>query len=383
VSWRAGLIGAVIVLAAAVGAVIIETSGTRPVAAAREQPVSTAKMQRRELSATISVPGTLTYRGQADGSPYPVINHARGTYTQLPAIGRLISQGQVLYRVDGNPVILLRGSTPAYRTLPAGATGTDVAELNADLVTLGYATTAELSPTSGSFGSATAAALEKLQSAAGLHQTGSLALGQAVFEPTALRVTALSALLGGSAEPGQTVVEGTSTARQVQVSLDASQQTEVSVGDRVSITLPNNQTTSGVIASVGTVASCASSSGSDGTSSASLSTGTGACSSPSSGSGTPIINVDITPYDPAATGTWDQAAVQVGITTARVPGALVVPIDALLARSPGGYAVEIVGAHGDHHLVPVSLGMFDDAAGLVQVTGSRLVAGQEVVVPTT
>jgi hypothetical protein len=33
--------------------------------------------------------------------------------------------------------------------------------------------------------------------------------------------------------------------------------------------------------------------------------------------------------------------------------------------------------------VPVSLGLFDDAEGLVQVTGSRLVAGQEVVVPAT
>jgi hypothetical protein len=31
--------------------------------------------------------------------------------------------------------------------------------------------------------------------------------------------------------------------------------------------------------------------------------------------------------------------------------------------------------------VPVSLGLFDDAAGLVQVTGRGLAAGQQVVVP--
>jgi len=31
--------------------------------------------------------------------------------------------------------------------------------------------------------------------------------------------------------------------------------------------------------------------------------------------------------------------------------------------------------------VTVSLGLFDDAAGLVQVTGTSLVAGERVVVP--
>lgn len=74
---------------------------------------------------------------------------------------------------------------------------------------------------------------------------------------------------------------------------------------------------------------------------------------------------------------------QVGITTASAPNALVVPVTALLARSGGDYAVEVVGAGASNHLVPVSLGLFDDADGLVQVTGSALAAGQEVVVPAT
>jgi hypothetical protein len=45
--------------------------------------------------------------------------------------------------------------------------------------------------------------------------------------------------------------------------------------------------------------------------------------------------------------------------------------------------VEVVGAGGAHQLVSVSLGLFDDADGLVQVTGSGLAAGQRVVVPAT
>ena len=61
--------------------------------------------------------------------------------------------------------------------------------------------------------------------------------------------------------------------------------------------------------------------------------------------------------------------------------AYVVPVDALLALAGGGYALEVVGAHGVHHLEAVSLGLFDDADGLVQVSGAGLGAGQQVVVP--
>jgi hypothetical protein len=60
---------------------------------------------------------------------------------------------------------------------------------------------------------------------------------------------------------------------------------------------------------------------------------------------------------------------------------LVVPVDALLALSNGGYAVEVAGPLGIHRLVAVSLGLFDDADGMVEATGSGLTAGQRVVVP--
>jgi hypothetical protein len=332
----------------------------------------------------VSLDGTLTYRAGPDGSPYSVINQAQGTYTKLPQIGQVVSQGQVLYRVNDSPVVLLYGSTPPYRTLSAGAAGADVAELNADLVALGYATSAQLTPTSSSFGSATTTALEKLQAALGMAQNGTLSLGQAVFEPTAVRVTNLSVQLGGNTQPGQTVMQGSSTTRQVQVALDASQQTDVAVGDKVTLTLPNNQTTPGVVSSVGTVASCPSNSGAGGSNSSSAAPGTDACSSGSSGSSTaPTIIVDVTPSDPATTGGWDQAPVQVSIITASVPSALVVPVTSLLAQSGGGFAVEVVDPGGTHHLVAVSLGLFDDADGLVQVSGAKLTAGQEVVVPAT
>jgi multidrug efflux pump subunit AcrA (membrane-fusion protein) len=188
-------------------------------------------------------------------------------------------------------------------------------------------------------------------------QNGTLSLGQAVFEPASLRITSLSASLGAAARPGQPVLCATSTTRQVSIALDADQQSEVAVGDKVTITLPNNDTTPGAISSVGTVATTP------------------------SGGGSPTITVLVNPTDPGATGTWDEAPVYVTIITGTVTNALVVPVDALLAQASGSYAVEVVGAQGIHRLVAVSLGLFDDADGLVQVTGAGLAAGQQVVVP--
>jgi hypothetical protein len=375
------LAAAVLASAAVTGGVLVMSGGKAASAAARPLPVGTTQVEKRTLSAMVSQGGILTYRARSDGSPYSVINQAHGTYTQLPRLGRVIRQGHALYRVNDTPVVLLYGSTPAYRTLSAGATGPDVAELNADLVALGYATHAQLSPRSGSFGSATTTAVERLQAALGVTRNGRLALGQAVFEPTAVRVTSVSAQPGGNSQPGEAVLQGTSTARQVQVALDASQQTSMAVGNKVSITLPNNRTSPGVVSSVGSVATCPSSSGAGGQGSSSAAPGTDTCSSGS----TPTITVDVTPSDPGATGTWDQAPVQVGITTDSVRDALVVPVTALLAQSSGGYSVEVAGAGvgTGNRLVSVSLGLFDDADGLVQVTGPGLAAGQEVVVPST
>jgi hypothetical protein len=152
------------------------------------------------------------------------------------------------------------------------------------------------------------------------------------------------------------VLAATSARHVVTIALDAAQQTEVKAGDKVAITLPAGRVTPGVVAAVGKVAT---------------------------GGSSPKVTVTVTLNHPKAAGALDQAPVTVSITTATAPGALVVPVGALLARAAGGYAVEEVTAGGRHHLVPVRLGLFDDAAGLVQVSGAGLAAGQRVVVPAS
>jgi peptidoglycan hydrolase-like protein with peptidoglycan-binding domain len=308
-----------------------------------------AKVTRRSLSSQTQVDGTLGYAGS-----YSVVNQRFGTITWLPAIGHVIRQGQTLYRVDDSPVVLLYGSMPAYRDLRTGETGADVGQLNAALVALGYDSDGRLDPTSETFSWRTKAAVKKLQHDLGVPETGTLAPGAIVFLPTAIRVTAVSATRGGPAGPGA-LLTATSTRHQVAVKLDAAQQTEVKVGDRVMITLPSGRVTPGRVSSVGSVAS-------------------------GGGSGTQTIDVNIRLLRPAAAGRLDQAPVGVLITTGSVKHALVVPVTALLALSGGGYAVEVVNPEGVHRLVPVSLGLFDDADGLVQVSGSGLRVGQRVVV---
>jgi hypothetical protein len=356
--------GVVLVLAAGVVLVVIDPfSGSGPAKSATTGAgvaTSVASVTRQDLSSQTQVAATLGYAGS-----FSAVNQAQGTITSLPSIGQIVAQGQVLYGVSGNPVVLLYGSTPAYRSLSEGAsasdvTGGDVQELNADLVALGYVSGSELSPTSDEFSYWTKVGVEKLQAALGVTQNGTLALGQAVFLPSAARVTAVSSTLGAPAQPGAPVLTTTSITRQVTIALDAAQQSEIKVGDKVTVTLPNNQTTPGVVSSVGTVATA-----------------------PASGSSnsTATITVEVTPTDPAATGDLDQAPVTVSITTASVKDVLVVPVDALVALAGGGYAVEVVSSAGLHSLVPVTLGLFDDADGLVAVTGSGLSVGQHVVVP--
>jgi Putative peptidoglycan binding domain len=287
------------------------------------------------------------------------------TFTTLPPLGAIVTRGQELYGIGGQPVVLLYGSVAAWRAfVPGMPAGKDVAELNTNLRALGYG--AGLA--GNAFTSATAAAIDAFQSAHGLPRTGRLLLGSVVFEAGPIRVTSVTPTIGESVQSGP-VLGITSTVRQVTIDLDAADQSSIKLGDRVTITLPDNSTTPGKVTYVGTVATVPSSSGNGG--------------GGDNGDSSPTIEVDVTPTDPAATGRLDQAPVNVSIVTASVNDALVVPVDALLALASGGYAVEEVAADGTHHLTGANPGLFDDASGLVQVTGDGLAAGQRVVIPGT
>jgi hypothetical protein len=352
--------------------------------------------------ATLGDAGSYSVVNQAPGSSGAAsgAGSGTGTFTSLPEVGAVVRQGRVLYAVSGRPVVLLYGTTPAYRDLSAGDTGPDVTELNTGLVTLGYVTAPDLGARSGwnYYSAQTARGVESLQARLGQTETGSLDLGAAVFLPGAIEVTGYgpAAVLGGPASPGQVVLTASSTTPVVTIDLDAGLQSEVHAGEPVSITLPDGSVTPGAVSSVSNVATSASSgnsgSGSSGNS-GSGNSGSGNSGSGNSGSGgsgsSATITVLVSLDHPKAAGSLNQAPVEVTITTGSVRNALVVPVAALLAQpvpgngdGGGGYAVEVIGSGGRHRLVTVTPGLFDDAAGLVQVSGN-LAPGQKVVVPAT
>jgi hypothetical protein len=176
--------------------------------------------------------------------------------------------------------------------------------------------------------------------------------------PGPLRVAEVTAVLGTRAAPGGRLGGAVTTKRQVTVPLNASQQAQVKVGNKARITLPDNKVTTGRVSRIGTVATAG---------------------NEDDGATLPVY---LTLDKPGDAGTLDAAPVRVQITTAGVTDALVVPVTALVGAGGGGFAVERVTAAGVRETVPVKVGLFDDAAGTVQVTGA-LTAGDRVVVPSS
>ena len=244
-------------------------------------------MTRQDLSSVTLVNATLGYAGS-----YSVSGKGSGTLTWLPSAGPVIRQGRVLYKTDnGNPVVLLYGKVPAWRTLDEGVTGADVSQLNHDLVKLADASRSQISSLGWDYFSwETMAGVEKLQSALGVSSPpGSLSLGQVVFEPGALRVSQVTGSLGGPASGP--VLTATSDEHVVTIRLDAAQQSEIKAGDKVNVTLPDGKTTPARVSWVGTVASTSSGQGNSGS--------------------TSTIPVQVKLTHPQAAGSLDQAPVTV------------------------------------------------------------------------
>jgi hypothetical protein len=364
---RAGLVAGPVALAAVTAGVVLARPALRPgQPAAAPAATGTAPVVRTDLTDTVQVSGALGYAGS-----YTIVNQEAGTaFTAVPAPGATVRRGQAIYEVDGAPVSLFYGARPAWRPLYQGVAGPDVAQLDRNLIALGYGDGLAVSRY---FTVATAYAVERWQAARGLPVTGTVPLGQVAYAPGPLRVTAVTAVPGAPPQPGTSVLTATSTAPVVLAQVPVDQEYLVRAGDAVSVTLPDGSTTTpGVIAAVSPVASAASAGGQGGSAAG------GANSQP--GDQVATVRVTVRLVHPSAAGHLDQAPVTVSIVSAHVSGVLAVPVSALVALAGGGYAVEVVtGPH--RHLIAVQTGLF--AQTRVQVSAPGLTAGQRVEVPSS
>jgi hypothetical protein len=477
-----------LLVCAAVVVAIVESNSGSPTAGSGAGTTATgaATVQRRNLVATDTESGTLSYADEQT-----VYNRLSGTITWLPQIGKVIRPGRALFNVDNKPVLLMDGSTPAFRDLTASdETGPDVYELNKNLVKLGYNPDGIVVDDTWQY--ATTAGIDALQTHLGETETGKLTLGQVVFLPgpqmvqtvdttagstgggsaasytppatgsgefvdfandstgttthaggtptthaggtptthaggtrtthngstppahngttgsndsAALRalsqtlkqqtaelkaaITAANASnagsgnsptgssppstpasTGGSGDSGASavaVLATSSTKLVVTVDLGASLQSEASIGEKVTVEMPDGSTQNGKVTAVSSVAQ-SSDSGGDG------SGGDGSGGDGSTGSGSATVPVTIELDKAAKGGGLDQASVSVNFVQNKARNVLSVPVTALLATSGSTFAVQE--ASSPHKLIKVTTGLF--AAGDVEISGPGIHSGLRV-----
>ncbi|MGH2824088.1 MAG: peptidoglycan-binding domain-containing protein [Thermoleophilaceae bacterium] len=173
-------------------------SGGRTVAVTRQTLV-----ERETVQGTLGYAGTRTVLNRLAGSsaddsasddtpsknsgstPDDSPSAGSGTVTALRRPGSVVRRGGVVYRLDGEPVVLMYGSIPTYRDLETGvAEGRDVRQLEENLTSLGF----DPGAVDDSFTSTTASAVADWQESAGLPETGSVELGRVVFLPGPRRI---------------------------------------------------------------------------------------------------------------------------------------------------------------------------------------------------
>jgi len=336
-------------------------SGQQPAAV----PLSTAAVQQGTLRVREDDAGTVGYP-----SPVTVYAAAAGTLTWVPAVGTVIRPGHPLYAVDGQDVMLLRGGTPAWRSFYLGmAGGPDVTELQRDLIALGYDPYHAIT-VDGRYDSATEAAVERWQTALGWTVTGELTLGQVAFLPGPVQVSQQLAEAGAPVTLGAQVLDVTSTTPVVTVTLTAGEGYAVRPGQRVDVTLPDGSVAPGRVLSVSTTPA-----GGSGGSGAPAGSGGGGGSG-----GQPQTTAVVRTGRSLAQ--YNGASVQVAVTTAEQPDALIVPISALLPGPGGSYQVTVVSG-GRPRNVTVTPGLFDDVDSQVAITGPHIAAGTAVEVPAS
>ncbi len=410
--------GAAIVLIAIAAAAIVLNSSSSPTKHSSDTGVppgdTTATVTRRTLTESSTVDGTLGY-----GSKLEVFDRLSGTFTWLPAVGVETGRGGTLFRIDNMPIVLMFGSVPAYRTMKQGVSeGPDVAELNENLIDLGYDPYGAIGDVEA-YDEATAAAVKRWQKVEGLSETGEVELGRIIFAPDARRVTEVHVSLGqdppggeasktpeegagekpksekpksekpksekpksekpsgedpegkngekpsgeGSSGAGQLTLTTTSTQQIVQLKVKAEQQQLARVGEHVPVTLPGGAAVGGRVTSVGTVATESKGSGNE-------EKGGG-----QGGEGGEPATIAVTVALERPVAHLDEAPVSVELIKSVRHDVLTVPATALIATAGGGYAIEVL--EGVRRAVlAVTPGMF--AGGYVQIEGPGLREGMTV-----
>lgn len=132
-------------------------------------------------------------------------SRAGGTLTAVAGVGDILVQGDVIAEVDGQPIVILYGDTPAYRNLLDASTnleGDDVLQLETALTELGFNENEESMTVDGEFTAATADVVEEWQESIGVDDDGVVDLGEVIFVPGPVQVVSVPSNVGDRVSDG-------------------------------------------------------------------------------------------------------------------------------------------------------------------------------------
>jgi len=175
--WPFLVAGIVAGIALAAGAVALREldSGTDGVAVAGEVTLVSAPVEQRDLIEEVEWVADLTY-----GTSVQVSAPADGTVTASADVGAVLRRGDVVVEIDELPVTVLFGAVPAWRNLANGDEGSDVQQMETNLVALGFDPDGEVSVDT-EFDADTEDMVEAWQESLGFETTGVFATEHVVI----------------------------------------------------------------------------------------------------------------------------------------------------------------------------------------------------------
>jgi peptidoglycan hydrolase-like protein with peptidoglycan-binding domain len=274
-------------------------------------------------------------------------SNARVTQTVTSLIGAntAIELGDVLYTVDGAPVVALDGALPAWRTMSTSSTdGADIAQLEASLVALGYDPGLKVT-VDNHFDSATRTMVKAWQQGLGVEPTGTVTLGSVVFLPSSTTVNAVNQTVGATVGDGDTVLTLSAATQDVVVDVPAGDEAKVVPG--LAVAIGNIE---------GTVSRLRS----------------------ADRNGSVVVQAVIAPASAIENATGG-STVKVTLTLQNDAGVLIAPAEALVSRLDGTYAVQAQTSDGTTKWLTVEL--LGVSGGNIAIRGPGVTEGTVLLLP--
>ncbi|MEM9655437.1 MAG: peptidoglycan-binding domain-containing protein [Actinomycetota bacterium] len=227
-----------------------------PLASARDDEVEETTTERERsaiattnLTATVEADGQLTASGNR-----PALAFRTGTVTSVAPVGTPVDAGVVLYELDGESTVALLGSVPAWRDMGSGDEGTDVQQLEANLVALGYDPDGLLT-VDETFTDYTAEVVTRWQADVGRAETGLVALGSVVFVPDPGSITSVAVAVGDtvSGSAPSPILTVSSLTRELITALDPADLETIGVGTELSVRFPDRSVRTAEVHHIGSL----------------------------------------------------------------------------------------------------------------------------------